>query len=384
MTNGRCHRGTRIVARGYLVEFAETAPVRQAPRLALLCLCLATVPAAGLPFPLPDGPALPGDLNRLNRKLCGRVLDYTHNHGGDHRLYSPSLCAKRNMYIYLPPGYDSCQQWPIMMYLHGLGQNERSLLDLVPTIDSAMREGRMPRMIIAAPDGSLEDRTCFVNGSFYINSKAGRYEDYIIHDAWEFVSGHFPVRPERDAHILAGSSMGGFGAYNLGFKHREKFGVIAGLLPPLNIRYVDSHGHSFGDFDPDCWGFRENLRPNGPVARFYGVIVIRRKRLTDPLFGRGPDAIAALAAENPLEMLETYNIKPGEQKFFIGYSGRDEFNIDAQVQSFLQVAAKRGICPTVNYAPNGRHRVSDTLKYHFDPLCAWLSEVVGPYQPGVR
>ena len=30
-------------------------------------------------------------LDRINRKLCGRVVDYTQNHGKDRRIYSPIL-----------------------------------------------------------------------------------------------------------------------------------------------------------------------------------------------------------------------------------------------------------------------------------------------------
>src|SRR5580704_10322295 len=48
----------------------------------------------------------PNQLVEINNKLKGRVLDYTFNHGKDNRMYSPALDEKRDMYIYLPPGYD--------------------------------------------------------------------------------------------------------------------------------------------------------------------------------------------------------------------------------------------------------------------------------------
>ena len=38
-------------------------------------------------------------------------------------------------------------------------------------------EGRLPPMIIAAPDGTIQGRAAINAGSFYINSEAGRYGD---------------------------------------------------------------------------------------------------------------------------------------------------------------------------------------------------------------
>ena len=79
-------------------------------------------------------------------------------------------------------------------------------------------------MIIATPDGSIRGAPSILNpGSFYLNTRAGRFEDYLIEDVWCFLVTNFSIRPERELHILAGASMGGFAAYNLGFKHSEQF-----------------------------------------------------------------------------------------------------------------------------------------------------------------
>ena len=61
-----------------------------------------------MPAPCASAPASP----RVNRQLHGRVLDYTANHGQDRRIYSPALCQKRDLYVYLPPCYDPCKQYP--------------------------------------------------------------------------------------------------------------------------------------------------------------------------------------------------------------------------------------------------------------------------------
>ena len=60
------------------------------------------------------------------------------------------------------------------------------------------------------------------------------------------------------------------------------------------------------------------------------------------MFGEGPDVIAKVAAENPAEMLTTYDVKPGELEMFAGSATRDEFNFDAHAESFAYLAWPAG------------------------------------------
>jgi len=53
--------------------------------------------------------------------------------------------------------------------------------------------------------------------------------------------------------------------------------------------------------------------------------------------------------------MERCNLQPGELNLYVAYGGKDEFNIAAQVESFLYVARQRGVEVSVNYDPNGRH-----------------------------
>jgi hypothetical protein len=320
-----------------------------------------------------------GELDRVNRQLHGYVVDYTNNHGADHRLWSPALCQCRDLYVYLPPGFDPAQHYPLLFWFHGIYQDEKSFLDpVVQLFDHAIVCGQLPPMIIVAPDGTITGRPSLMNaGSFYINSKAGRYEDYIIQDVLPFILQHYPILPEREAHILAGASMGGFAAFNLGFKYRDYFKVIIGVFPPLNLRWVDCHCNYRANFDPCCWGWRTQIRPHEVVARFYGL-PLRMRRLTDELVGRGPDAIANISRENPIEMLETYDILPGQLDMYIGYGGQDEYNIDAQVESFLCKAQQRGLTVAVGYDPEGRHNKETGIKL-FPDIVKWLGPLLAPY-----
>jgi S-formylglutathione hydrolase FrmB len=322
-------------------------------------------------------------LDSVNNRLHGQLLDFTHNHGSDNRIWSAALCEYRDMYVYLPPHYDPQQCYPLIIYLHAFRQDEQAFLNkLVDRIDEAMACGDLPPCIVAVPDGSIRGRpTYFVAGSFFINSKAGDFEDYIMHDVWDFLFEHFPIRPEREAHALMGASMGGFGAFNLGIKYGCKIKIIVGVFPAVNLRWVDCHQRYMANFDPCCWGWREKLHMCEVMGR-YGPIVITQKQLIYPLYGRGGDeALAEISQQNPIEMLDTYNVQPGQFDMFIAYGGKDQFNIDAQVESFLWLAEARGLCVGVNYDPKGRHDLRTGLKL-FPGVVEWLAPRLAPFAPG--
>jgi hypothetical protein len=343
---------------------------------ALLLLCLPTA-AIQARHHLKDR----HELECVNARLAGRIVDYTDNHGEDRRLYWPTLGERRAMYVYLPPGFDPNQQYPAIIWMHGFHQDERMFPEEVAELlDHAMSSGQLPPAIVVAPDGSLARGRLYHPGSFFINSEAGRFEDWIIQDVWGFLVSHYPIRPEREAHVLTGASMGGFGAYNLGIKHRDQFKVVVGIFPPLNLRWIDCHGHYRSPFDPDCWDWRTNLRRREVIARFYCVLKVRLYWLTEPLFGNNPDPIAAISRENPIEMLDAYGVKPGDLCMYVGYGGKDEFNTTAQIQSFLYRAKERGLPVGVEFLPEGRHNY-ETAKQLFPGVVKWLAPLLAPYSP---
>ncbi len=348
--------------------------------LAAAAVLAACGPAVALPDVL--GFRSRYEIEQLNRQMAGRVADYTDNHGVDRRIYSPALQSKRDAYVYLPPGYDGVKRFPVMLFLHGLGQDEKIFLDVVPKFDDAIRGGTCPPMVIVVPDGTVSGSPRATEaGSFYINSKAGRFGDYIAQDVWPWALRTFAVRPERDAHVIAGASMGGFGAFNVGFKQRDQFGHIAGVLPPLNLRYGDCYGRYLRDYDPDCFALRPIERRNEVVGVFYGVLPIRSRRMLDPIVGKDfSTATPFISRENPYEMLAAYDIRPDEFGLFIGYGKRDEFNIAAEVESFLAEAARRNIFPTTIVLPEGRHNVKGATDL-IPALNQWLLPRLGPYTP---
>src|SRR5262249_16071574 len=143
-------------------------------------------------------------------------------------------------------------------------------------IDRAIVAGCLPPCIVAAPDGSLRGVRSYLSaGSFFLNTKAGRFEDFLLVDVWNFLVENFPIRPEPEAHVLLGASMGGWAAFNKVFKYPDRFRVAVGIFPPLNLRWVDCHCRYMANFDPCCWGWRTDFsRSCETIGRFYCVIHI--------------------------------------------------------------------------------------------------------------
>src|SRR5262249_54897465 len=153
----------------------EEQLVMRSAWLAVLAL-LALRPESGahlLPRPL--------RLVSLNWKLAGQLVDHTHNHGRDNRIWSEALGERRDLYVYLPPGYSPCKKFPLIVYLHGFNEDEESFLnDALRPLDRAMAEGKLPPAIVAAPDGSVHGLNCLAtSGTFFLNSKLGNFDDFL-------------------------------------------------------------------------------------------------------------------------------------------------------------------------------------------------------------
>jgi S-formylglutathione hydrolase FrmB len=166
--------------------------------------------------------------------------------------------------VLLPPSYDSdkARRYPVLYFLHGLGQNEQALLDSGgwSLIQDLWDQKKIGDFLIVAPDG---DR------SFFINSRDGRqrYEDFFVKEFLPFIESHYRVREGRRNRGITGISMGGYGALHLAFAHPELFGSVSAhsaaliaKLPQANLgasgetALSRALGGSFGTpFDRAFW-----------------------------------------------------------------------------------------------------------------------------------
>ena len=100
------------------------------------------------------------------------------------------------------------------------------------------------------------------------------------------------------------------------------------------------------------------------------LFVLRYRDLFQPLFGKGDEAVAGMSRINPLELMERCDLRPGELELYAGYGAKDEFNVAAQVESFVHAARQRGVAVTVDRDPKGKHDLSTGLRL-FGPIARW-------------
>jgi len=253
-------------------------------------------------------------------------------------------------------------------------------LEVVERYDQAIVSGKLPPSIIAVPDGHMKgEQSILKPATFFANTLAGNYEDWVMQDVWSFMHESFSIRKDREAHAMIGVSMGGSAAFAHAFKHKDKIKVAIGFVPALNLRWVDCCNNYWANFDPDCWGWLDGIYPNQVIGKPTPLCRFRFKQFFDPLIGRGPDAIARLSMFNPIEMLDEYKVKDGELDLFVAYAANDEFNIDAQVESFLYRAKERGVTVGVAYDRCGRHDTATGMR-----LTPAVLEWAGPRLAGLE
>ena len=139
----------------------------------------------------------------------------------------------RQVTVYLPPSYDRdpARRYPVVYLLHGATSDPREWLDgsyeglnLAAALDERASEAQY---IVAMP---LADNS--FGGSFYVNSPAfGRWEDFVATELVRFLDTHFRTLPERSSRVLAGQSMGGFGALYLAGRHADTFAHVYAMSP---------------------------------------------------------------------------------------------------------------------------------------------------------
>jgi S-formylglutathione hydrolase FrmB len=130
--------------------------------------------------------------------------------------------------VYLPAGYDASaaakppQRYPVLYFLHGLGDNERTLFNSGgwTLLDDLRNQHKMGEFLIVAPEGRR---------SFYINSSDGsvRYNDFFLQEFIPQIESKYRIRPGRAGRAISGISMGGYGALRFAFAHPELFSATS-------------------------------------------------------------------------------------------------------------------------------------------------------------
>lgn len=311
------------------------------------------------------------ELRHLNRHLTGQVVEL--------RLDSALLGEQRRLYVYLPPKYDPCTAYPLVLWLHGGADDGRSFLDPahLPHVDGLIARGQFPPAIIAGLDGTV--RSCNLLNpphSLFINSLRGRFADHVMCEVVPHLATRYRVRPEKQCHALIGLSAGGFGAANLGIKHRDYFGSVVSIAGGLHQLYYICQGDYFAAFDPRTYRARTEYDPRAVLVTVAGGLIrFNARQLWEPVFGPPPGILDRIRAENPADLL--CGLQPGELNLYVAYGARDHLNMAAHAESFAWLAAQRGIAVTRDRDATGGHD-KETLQRLQRSAYPWLGRHLTP------
>ncbi len=171
-------------------------------------------------------------------------------------LYSSALNGRRSFYVCLPDDYDtSDRHYPVIYMLHGRSGAETDWIykgGIVETANRLIQQNQLKDCIIVTPNDGGFDR-----GTFYMDwyDGSGRFEQYIIYDLVPFIDANYRTVASREARVVGGLSMGGFGSFMLAMNHPDVFVAAASMSGVLG---------SLDQFEP-----RESARMVGPVKGPY-------------------------------------------------------------------------------------------------------------------
>jgi S-formylglutathione hydrolase FrmB len=167
---------------------------------------------------------------------------------------STALQRKWSYAVYLPDGYETSNlKYPVLYLLHGHNQDLYAWANfghIQSTADTLIAHAEIPPAIIVMPDAGT---------TWYVDRKE-KMETAVIQDLLGDVQHTFRVIEARNGRVIAGLSMGGYGALRFVLKYPEMF-AAAGLLSPAiydpevpqgsGARRAGVFGAS--EFDPQVW-----------------------------------------------------------------------------------------------------------------------------------
>jgi S-formylglutathione hydrolase FrmB len=244
--------------------------------------------------------------------------------------------------VMLPPSYetDKNKKYPVLYFLHGLGENEQTLLRSGGwgLIEDLRQQHKVGDFLMVAPEG---------RGSFFINAagRGDRYSDFLLSEFLPYIESHFRVFRDRRHRGVTGLSMGGYGALRLAFAHSEMFGSVSAQSPALITETPKQ--------------INADLHDAGPLARLLGSV-----------FGNPIDP-AHWTANNPLDLARKNRIAIKTQAIYFNCGEQDEFGFAEGAGKLHQQLLSEGVRHEFHLYPGGHNaeyflsHLHETIEFHW-------------------
>lgn len=262
------------------------------------------------------------DCDALNSRILNQVVHYC---------------------VMLPASYEtkehSATRYPVLYFLHGLGDNEQSLLNSGgwQLLEDLRQQHKLGDFLIVALEGRR---------SFYINSADGKvaYSDFFIREFMPFIESKYRAERDRKERGISGVSMGGYGALRFAFAHPELFGSVSAQSAALmqeSPKQLDAAMHS-----------------SAPMARLFGNV-----------FGDPIDPVH-WKENDPLNLARTNKTAISHLAIYFNCGDDDEYGFEKGASALDRQLHAEGIKHEFHLYP-GNHsatyflsHLGETMKFH--------------------
>ena len=149
-----------------------------------------------------------------------------------HTFQSAAAKAEVSFHLYRPAVHDTDKErrFPVLYWLHGTGGGRAGIAPVSAFFDQAIRDGKIPPMLIVFPNGLATSMWC--------DSKDGKVpmETVVVKELIPHIDATFRTIAKREGRLIEGFSMGGYGAARLGLKYPDVFAGFSCLAGgPLDL-----------------------------------------------------------------------------------------------------------------------------------------------------
>ncbi len=159
---------------------------------------------------------------------------------------SKTVGTKREMLVYTPPGYASDKTYPVLYLLHGIGADAGQWpywCNAHLVVENLIAEGKIDPMLIVFPNCDANNTVENPKSEGMEEGRGGGYKGYgalfendLLKDIIPFMEHNYSVYTDREHRALAGLSMGGGQALNIGLSHIDTFAHVGGFSSAPNTR----------------------------------------------------------------------------------------------------------------------------------------------------
>ncbi len=203
------------------------------------------------------------------------LKDVPHGDVRSFLYYSKVTASWRKAYVYVPPDYDTNlkARYPVLYLQHGGGEDERGWpvqgrVDII--LDNLIAEKKSVPMIIVMDKGyARRPSDPPMAGGFPPQRFApgqdpnpSAFEEVVIKDLIPAVDAHYRTLTDREHRAIAGLSMGGGQAFEIGLRNLDKFAYIGGFsgVPGGNTTQTIDTKTAFGGVLANPADFNKRMR----------------------------------------------------------------------------------------------------------------------------